>query len=208
MNVQPIVEGYGEVSALPVLLRRLQQTANTYEFGIGTPIRRTRFELTHEDSLRKSIRLALLRPDTCGILVLFDSDDDCPAKLAPKIEAWAQNEAGLVSCAVVMATREYEAWFLASIESLRGQRNLTIDSAAHPNPESPRDAKKELELRMLPGASYSPTIDQAPLTARFDMQAAHLQCRSFRKMVSAFGHLVTGMGMSLVDWPPAAWTPP
>lgn len=208
MKIQPIVEGHGEVSAVPELLRRLLQQSGAHEIGVGKPIRRTRSELVQESGLRKSVRLALLRPDTGAVLILFDSDDDCPKQLAPQIEAWAKSEAGTVPCAVVIAHREYEAWFLAAVESLRNRRGIRADALQHPNPESPRNAKKEIELRMHAGASYSETIDQAPLTALFDMRSAYAHCRSFRRMTNAFGLLVTGMGIHTQEWPPAEWHQP
>jgi hypothetical protein len=103
LKIQPVVEGYGEVSALPVLLRRLSDSSGAFDLEIGRPIRRTRWELVNEAALRRSIRLALL------ILVLFDGDDDCPKTLAPRIQAWAQAEAREIPCMVVIAHREYEA---------------------------------------------------------------------------------------------------
>jgi hypothetical protein len=104
-----------------------------------------------------------------------------------------------------MANREYEAWFLASIEALRGKAGILPDAASHPQPEMPRDAKGELERRMPSSASYSPTVDQAALTAHFDLQNAYRRCRSFRKLVSAFGTLAAAAGVAPAVWPPAAW---
>ena len=37
-TIQPVVEGHGEVEALPVLLRRLRDEASAWKVGIGTPI--------------------------------------------------------------------------------------------------------------------------------------------------------------------------
>jgi len=42
MNIQPIVEGHGEVSAVPVLLRRLRDQAQAFALDINAPIRRKR----------------------------------------------------------------------------------------------------------------------------------------------------------------------
>ena len=140
--------------------------------------------------MRTAVRLALVQDDCRAILILFDGDDDCPKELAPTVESWARDEAGPVPCFVVVAHREYEAWFIASF---------------HPDPEAPRDAKGKLEDRMGAGQSYSETLDQAALTASFDMSAAYASCRSFRRMVRAFGLLVTGIGIELGTWPPAAW---
>jgi len=205
MTIQPIVEGHGEVAAVPVLLRRLQAECRAYGLGIGKPIRQHRSQLCQEETLRRAVRLALLQPDCGAILILFDSDDGCPKDLAPPVQRWACDEARDRPCAVVLAHREYEAWFLGAIESLRGKRGILPDAAPHPNPEGPRDAKGELEARMPPGRSYSETADQAALTARFDLATAYARCRSFRRMISAFGSLAARMGVTLPEWPPASW---
>ncbi len=88
MNIQPIVEGDGEVAALPVLLRRLIQTSNAYPLDVNQPIRRTRTDLVREAGVRKAVRLARLRPDCAAILIVFDGDDDCPKDIAPRVQAW------------------------------------------------------------------------------------------------------------------------
>jgi hypothetical protein len=205
MNIQPIVEGDGEVVALPVLLRRLIAVANAYSVGISRPIRRSRTQLAREDGVREAVRLARLEPDCAAILIVFDGDDDCPKDLAPRVQAWSRSEATPLPCYVVMANREYEAWFLATIESLRGTRGIRHDAVSHPDPESRRGAAKELERRMTPNRSYSKTADQPALTAAFDMAEAHRRCRSFRRMVRAFGLLATDLGVPLQQWPPADW---
>jgi len=205
MTIQPIVEGHGEVSAVPVLLRRFQEESGAYGLSIGKPIRRKRTELVLKEPLRKAVRLALLQPDCGAILILFDSDDDCPKELAPTLQGWANEAAGTVPCAVVMAHREYEAWFLASIESLRGKRGIREDAMTHASPETPRDAKGQLEDHMVSGRSYSETADQAALTALFDMAAAYSQCRSFKRMTDVFGLLATSIGARVADWPPPSW---
>lgn len=205
MRIQPIVEGHGEVTAVPVLLRRFRDEAGAYGFEVNPAIRRHRSDFVREESMRNAVRLALVQDECRAILILFDGDDDCPLKLAPTVEAWAQDEAGPVPCAVVIAHREYEAWFIAAIESLRGRRGVRADAESHPDPEAPRDAKGKLEDRMGLGLSYAETADQAALTALFDMSAAYARCRSFRRMVRAFGLLVTGIGIELPAWPPAGW---
>ncbi|MDD9987177.1 MAG: DUF4276 family protein [Spirochaetaceae bacterium] len=205
MKIQPIVEGHGDVEAVPVLLRRLADDAQAWEVRVGRSIRRNRSQLVEEAELQKAVRLALLQPDCSAILILFDADDDCPAELAPRIRGWAEAVAGKVPCAVVLAKREYEAWFLASIETLRGVRGIRSDAAVHPEPESPRDAKGQLERRMVCGSSYIERTDQPALSARFAFPEAHRRCRSFRKLTSAFGTLVRAMGVDLSPWPPAAW---
>jgi hypothetical protein len=202
--IQPIV-GYGEVDAVPVLLRRLQGEIAAYGFNISRPIRRKRSELSTEEQLRRSVRLALGTPACCGILILFDSDDACPKELGPAVQNWAQSEAGEIKCEVVLAHREYEAWFIAAIESLRGIRDVRLDATSHPTPETVRDCKGTLEEAMQMNSSYSPRVDQVAFTSQFDLKQAYKACRSFRRMTRAFGNLALAAGVELPVWPPNAW---
>ena len=41
--------------------------------------------------------------DCTAILILFDSDDDCPREKGPEVQAWAREEAGELPCVVVLA---------------------------------------------------------------------------------------------------------
>ena len=205
MTIEPIVEGYGDVAAVPVLLRRLVSEAQAWPVQIGRPIRRPRSQLVREDGLKGAVRLARVRPECGAVLVLFDADSDCPAELGPTVYGWAVEAADRVPCAVVLAHREYEAWFLAAIESLRGHRGVRTDAEPHPNPESPRGAKEQLESRLKVGASYMATLDQPALSANFSLSAAYRRSRSFRKLATSFGNLVRAMGQDIDAWPPAAW---
>ena len=205
MKIQPIVEGHGEVAALPELLRRLIAEAQTWNVSIGQPIRKHRSQLVRETEVKKAVRLALLQPECRAVLILFDGDSDCPAELGPTVQTWAADAAGNVPCVVVIAHREYEAWFLASIESLRGYRGTRNDAQAHPHPENPRGAKEQLESRMNAGASYFETTDQPAFSAIFSLSDAYRRSRSFRKLVSSFEQLVRSMGQEIGVWPPAAW---
>ena len=126
-------------------------------------------------------------------------------ELARQVRVWAQQAAGSVPCEVVIAYREYETWFLAAVESLRGQCSIDHAAAAPLNPESRRNAKGALESFMPSGASYAETIHQVKLSAVFDMALAHQRNRSFRKLTKTVGDLVVQMAQPLPAWPPAGW---
>ncbi len=206
MNIQPIVEGHGDVKALPILLRRFRHEAEAWDVDIGKPIRRPRSRLVEEVGIGQAVRLALVQPDCGAVLILFDGDSDCPADLGPTVQNWATAAADGTPCHVVLAHREYEAWFLAAIESLRGRRGVKIDAEPHPAPERPRGAKEQLEARMQAGATYLETTDQPAFSAMFSLAAAHGRSRSFRKLAASFSNLVRAMGHEIGEWPPAAWT--
>lgn len=169
MNIQPVVEGHGDVLALPVLLRRLVEEARTWSVGVGRPIRRPRNKLVRESGVEQAVRLAIEQRDCGGVLVLLDGNSDCPAALGPTVQAWAAAAAGVIPCHVVLAQREYEAWFLAAIESLRGFRGVRTDAEPHADPETPRGAKAQLEARMQPGAVYLETADQPAFSAKISL---------------------------------------
>ena len=120
-SVAAIVEGDGEVRAFPVLLRRLNQWLSPdIPIDVLTPIRvrRDRF-LNREEEFRRMLLLAASKSGACGwILVLLDADDDCPAELARSISERATRVVPHRRVSVVVANREYEAWFLAAAVSL------------------------------------------------------------------------------------------
>ena len=61
MNIQPIVEGHGDVVAVPVLLRRLVAEAQAWPVEIGRPIKRPRNQLVQQPGLDTAVNLALHR---------------------------------------------------------------------------------------------------------------------------------------------------
>lgn len=204
MTIQPIVEGDGEIAAVPVLLRRLAAEAALFSLEVEKPILRHRRDFSREDPLRRTVELALLRrPD--GILILFDSDRECPRDLVLQVQGWARAAARGRPCEVVIAHCEYETWFLAGLESLRGHRGIRNDVAPWPDPESFRGAKEKLQACLVPGRKYLPTQDQAALTSRLDLALAHRRSRSFRRLVRAFGLITEQAGGTLPPWPPPGW---
>jgi hypothetical protein len=202
--IQPIVEGHAEIEALPVLLRRMCAEAEAFHVQIGVPIRRHRSQLVQRESLEKAVKIARRQPECRAILIVFDGDRDCPREVGPRIQGWAQTMAGEVPCFVVVPHREYEAWFLAAIESLRGRRSLRTDAVAPPQPEEILGTKEALEAQMI-GATYHGPADQPAFSALFDLAAAYRVSRSFRRMTTAFGQMLQAEGIHPALWPPASW---
>jgi len=207
MKVYPIVEGHGEVEAAPVLLRRLLVEAGCRTVGVGRPIRRTQSQLRSKEGIQAGVCLALLQPECAAVVILFDGEDDCPKELGEQVRVWAREAAAGTPCDVVVAYREYETWFLAALESLRGHHGIAADAAAPANPESKRDAKGALEKFMPADRAYSETGDQPAMSAVFDMGLAHRRNRSFRKLVKAVGDLLTQLRQHIPVWPPPEWQP-
>lgn len=192
MKVAALVEGDGEVAALPLLLRRLSEWRSpAAHTDVLTPIRirRDRF-LNREDEFRRHVLLAAAKSGDNGwILMLLDADDDCPARSGPQILTRAQAVVPHRRVSVVLANREYEAWFIASAEALHGHRGFVFDPSETIDAETPRDAKGWVRVRM-PGRAYGETTDQPALTARMDLSLVFSNSRSFRKLCAEWDRQV------------------
>lgn len=182
-----IVEGHGEVVALPVLLRRIAEWRSPeHAVQVPLPIRVKRDQfLNDEDQFLRFMRLAGMKSgENDVVLVLLDADDDCPAELGLQLLERARAAIPHRSISVVLANREFEAWYIGGAESLHGHRGLTIThNDLHADAELPRDAKGWLRSRM-GGRGYGETTDQPAFAARMSLDAAYRRCRSFRKLCS------------------------
>ncbi|XXY46340.1 DUF4276 family protein [Sorangium sp. So ce269] len=190
-----IVEGKGEVAAIPNLCTRIlrQHLLDTAWMVDQEPIRRPRGKLVdatvrgplrrcHADELRRAVMLARQSRRADAVLVLCDADDDCPATWGPDAARAIQV---LMPGDAVMAVREYETWLLL---------NFTEDElrqAGAPMPESKRGAKEVLR-RLVPG--YLPTMHQLSETRRIDIALVRRRSDSLDKLVRA---LATISGMPL-----------
>jgi len=178
-----VVEGHGDVEAAPILFRRIGHDIDpTVPLDVQQPIRRPRSSLvrTAAGELERAVELAALKArPRGGVFVLLDSDDDCPATLAPPLLARAEPAGMGLPVFVILPQREFEGWFLAAAESIRGKRGLPADLAPPHNPEEIRGAKDWLRERMR-GHVYSETIDQPALAAIFDLNQAR-GAKSFDK---------------------------
>lgn len=178
-----VVEGHGEIEAVPIIIRRIVLlVAPDLSLKIHQPFRVPRNKLVKPGELERSVELAARRAGRNGaLLIMLDGDDECPAALGPELLARAQKARPDIPIRVVLAKREFEAWFLAAAESLRGRRGLAEDLEAPSDPEAIRGAKEWLTSRMVAGRRYGETLDQSALAAVFDLESAR-RAQSFDKL--------------------------
>ncbi len=193
MKIVSIVEGHGDQSAVPLLIRRI---VNAIEPGTWvdapTSIRKSRSKLLKEGELERAVTFAALQLDgPGGILIVLDADEDCPATLGMQIRERARAARPDKRIEVVLAKQEFEAWVIASATSLAGRRNLLPNLQAPQNPEELRDAKGWLTRNSQPGRPYKETIDQPAFAELLDLEAA--KCTpSFRKLWRDLESLISG----------------
>jgi len=182
LNIAAIVEGDGEVGAVPVLLRRHAELLGWGGRVKIHPIRQPASRLLRPGELERVVELAARKVGIAGgILVLIDCEDQCPARLGPELLGRIRRARDDLPVSMVLAHREFEAWFVGSAESIAGRRDLPSDLRSHPAPESVRGCKEWLSQQMPRGRSYDAFRDQPALAALFDMDQAKQACPSFDK---------------------------
>jgi len=183
LNIASIVEGHGEVEALPILVRRILTEADPgRSANICRPIRKPRDTLLRPGELEKATELAARKINRAGaILIVLDSEGEPPCQLGPQLLGRAQSVAANLPVRLVLAHCEWEAWYLAAASSLSGHRGLNSPLVPPFDPEAIRGAKEWLRKNMSPSRTYSETIDQPAYANRFDLQAAR-NAPSFAKL--------------------------
>jgi len=183
-----IVEGQGDAASVPLIVRRIAAAQGVH--AVRMPVFRVhRQAIVRPGELERAVeRAARSLGGRGGILVVLDADDDRACELGPSLARRAAVARGDVQTAVVIATREKEAWYLAAIESLRGFRGIPEDAERPADPEAIRGAKGWLARAM--GRSYSEVADQPALSARFDLDSARDGARSFEKLWRELGRLL------------------
>lgn len=185
----PIVEGDGDVDAVPVLLRMILEHNEQWSWSVGRPKRAGNIS-TLRKHLSSFLQRAQLERDCGGILILLDLDDGCPQAEARELAAQARQMNLSTPVAIVLACREYEAWFLASLATIAGNYGLPPD-LTYTNPvEERRGVKEWLTSKMPAGIIYKETLHQVRFTTMIDLGLAHQRSRSFRRLCHAVEELV------------------
>ena len=124
IRIAAIVEGHGEVEAVPVLIRRIATEIDpSLVPDIGPVMRVPANRLIKHGELERTVELTARKlGGEGGVLILIDCDWDngCPKWDGPDLLRRARSTRPNLPIALVLAYREYEAWFIAASDSLRG----------------------------------------------------------------------------------------
>jgi hypothetical protein len=205
-KIVPIVEGDGEVDALPKLLSRLLVDLNSWDLLSARPRNaHGRTNLTKPGGIESFLRLAEREPDCAGTLVLVDADEDCAYQLGRTLAARCLQAGPKFPSVVVCAKCEYEAWFLASIQSIASarQHDMPEDLIFEGDSEAVRNAKAWLSKQMSSGRMYKETSDQASMSTLLDFAIARNRSRSFRRLCHAVEELVEAIRSNQIIVTPA-----
>ncbi|MEZ5213156.1 DUF4276 family protein [Gordonia sp. (in: high G+C Gram-positive bacteria)] len=188
--IAPIVEGKGEQDAIGVLLRTIAGQQGGY-LRVAQPFRLDSAKMRKPEELARAVRVQAARVSGAGgVLIIRDGDDKdvaCVVELAAELAE--VRAVTTVPVEVVIAVPEFEAWILASIDSMRAHRAVRDDAGPVLDPEARRDAKGRLQEQLC--EPYRETIHQAQFAATIDVGLAQERSRSFLRLVRAVATLTT-----------------
>ena len=187
LRIQPIVEGHGEVEAVPLLLRRIfGELHGAYDIDVLSPLRQPRSLLMRAKDLLRFVQLGANKlrarsPAAPGlVLLLLDGDGDPPCELGPALLQHVRAAAGEQASSCVIANHEFETWFVAAATSLTPYLHVVANDVPL-DPERHPARKKWIEDRFR-GPKYSETLDQPKLTAKMDLALCRERSPSFDKL--------------------------
>jgi hypothetical protein len=208
-KIQPIVEGPGDVQSVPILLRRiLGEALGNQQWQVLRPINTEGCgNMTRPGGIERFVLRAQKEPGCNAVTVIIDRDaveklpngQRLPNNCSPTFARWfsqrIQATVPRIPVVVIVAHTEYEAWFLASIETIAGRRNnglpgLSRNTHYDGDPENHPDPKAWINARLSRGYRYSETRDQENLTKFIDLQIVHRRSRSFRRLIHAVEEII------------------
>ncbi len=202
-KIVPIVEGEGEVEAVPKLLSKLLNETGRYEITVARPKNANgRGNLDKPGGLEKFVELSWRERDCGAVLILIDADKECAVTLAKTYVERLQVMSLERPVVVVIAQCEYEAWFLASLAAIAGKpwqnrAGLPPGLGYTGNCEAIVGVKGWLDRHLPQGHSYKPSQDQAVLTAMLDLELTRKNSRSFRRLCHALEQAVNAIDQGL-----------
>ena len=190
-RILPVVEGDGDLKAVPELVRRVAHGLGHYDVIVERPHKRgdlpkvlSRFE--------DYFSVALL--EACPILWVMDYDcADCDDQMShvQALHARAESLAQGTPFEFVFMVQEFETLFLADHETTRKVLDNISGTCVFPtDPEQVRDAKGWISSARPKGSSYKPTQHQQKIASQIDLARLRTRSPSFMPFHAAVQRLV------------------
>jgi hypothetical protein len=183
-HIALVVEGPGDREAVPKLLRDHLAGSGQFAVGVGNPLAaKGRDKLLAEEKLEAFVKQAGRVPDACGVLVVFDAEDDAACEVGPEALGRASSATHL-PVRVCVAIRTFENWIAASAETVFDG----VDAEPLADPEG-KGAMGLIKGGLHP-TKYVKTVYQARLASRIDHSVAKERCPSLARLFRCVDELV------------------
>lgn len=185
MKLGLVVEGDGEVAALPILIRRhLHENREIYDLEVARPKNsKGRGNLEAPGGVERYAQHAALPDDVCGVLVLCDADNDMVCEFGPAMQARAAAAVHAKPVTVTLAVSEFENWIVASSE--------TMGELEAPETEDfERLSAEPVIRRWRHPRSYVKPLHQPSYADQLDFELVSSRCPSFARLIRCLDELI------------------
>lgn len=179
-HVGLVVEGAGDVAAVPLLIRRWLHADGEYRDLLGKPVCcNGREKALMLNGIEGKVATATARPGCRAVVIVLDGEGDPVCTLGPTLLSRAREITGL-PVTVSLADTKYEEWLRASAETLE------LPGLAYGASGDPAHAIRQA---LLPAKYVKPTW-QPRLTDRMDFELARSRDSSLRRMLDQVRDLI------------------
>lgn len=187
----PIVEGDGDIAAVPILVRRILEHHGIFDVKVLHPHRRGEL-VKVRSNFERFFKAAL--EEQAPILWVVDYDVagcDCVVQDRHSLSSLAGQIRPGWPIEFAFMVREFETLFLADPAASRKVLKRIPDSCAFPdNPEHIRDAKGWLSQAMPKGFAYKPTVHQDKIVHALNLDSLRTTSPSFAHLERAVLRLI------------------
>lgn len=185
MKLGLVVEGDGEVGALPILVRRhLHENREIFDLGVEKPKNsKGRGNLEAPGGVERYSQYAALPDEVCGVLVLCDSDSDRVCEFGPELHERASAAVLGKPVIVTLAVKEFENWIVASAETIEDAE--PVESADF----EALGAEAIIRSWRYPRAYVKP-LHQPGYAQQLDFDLVRERCPSFDRLVRCLDELI------------------
>lgn len=185
-RILPIVEGQGDVFAVPVLVRRILQAHGRFDVQALPPHKRGELP-TVKKHFTNIFQVAA--KEQASILCVLDFDcAQCVDVLQDErdLRQLAQQIRPDIPFAACLIVKEFESLFLWDEVGARKVLPYIVKSTQFPaNPEDIRPVKEWLSDAQPSGMAYKPTVHQAKLAAAINLDALRERSPSYQRLETA-----------------------
>jgi len=196
MKLLPIVEGDGELTAAPAMIRHVLNAHQRFDVELLKPHRRGEWPKVKKE-FDRFFEVATLE----SAPILWILDFDCEECVSVEEEtAWATQRAAKIRDDIPLEmcfmVKEFETLFLADEATTRSTFGDIPESFKFPaDPEIVRDAKGFLSNARPSGSTYKPTMHQAKLASQLNLTTLRERSASFRRFEESLLRLVNPSGV-------------
>lgn len=193
-RIQPIVEGDGDAKAVPVLLRKILESHEIFDYKILQVQRRGEYPAV-DKNFDNFFQAAT--KEKAPILWVMDFDSKhyvCPVIESKKLLSRASALRPGWPIKIAFLVKEYEALFLVDEAATRAVFPDISNKVIFPGkPEDIRDAKCWLSKHRPTGLAYKETVHQEKITAQLNIDLLRARSSDFAHLERAIVELANSV---------------